>query len=75
MITPIYTTKLGLIAQKTSVEAQKIDSLLLKIYSIVSASFSLLKTVRFFEKTFLLVDTNIEIVLGMLFLALNNANF
>ena len=30
--------------------------------------------IRFFEETFLLADTSMEVVLGMLFLALSNAN-
>ncbi len=45
---------------------------------MVSASFSLqdsLGRVRFFKETFLLADTSMEVVLGMLFLALSNANF
>ena len=29
---------------------------------------------RFFEKTFLLADTSMEVVLGMLFLTLSNAD-
>ncbi len=45
---------------------------------MVSASFSLqdsLERVRFFEKTFLLADTSMEVVLGIPILALSNANF
>ncbi len=77
-MTPAYATKLGLTAWKTSVGAQKIDSSPLETYGMVSASFSLqdsLERVRFFEKTFLLADTSMEMVLEMLFLALNNADF
>ncbi len=78
MITPAYAIKLGLTAWKTSVRAQKIDSSPLETYGMVSASFLLqdsLGKVRFFEETFLLVDTSMEIVLGILFLALSNADF
>lgn len=42
---------------------------------MVLASFFLqdsLKKIRFFEKTFLLVDTNIKVILRMLFLSFNN---
>ncbi len=45
---------------------------------MVSASFSLqdsLRRVRFFEETFLLVNTSMEVVLGMPFLALSNTDF
>ncbi len=45
---------------------------------MVSASFSLqnsLGKVRFFEETFLLADTSIEVVLTMPFQALSNADF
>lgn len=76
-MTLAYTIKLGFSNRKTSVGAQKIDSLLLETYCIVSASFSLLddlERVWFFEKTFLLVNTSMKVVLKMLFLSLRNAN-
>ncbi len=77
-MTPTYVAKLGLTTRKTSVVAQKIDGLSLKTHGIVSARFSLqdsLGRVRFFEETFLLADTSIEVVLGMPFLALSNTDF
>ncbi len=77
-MTPTYTAKLGLTTGKTSVGAQKIDGLPLETHDMASARFSLqdsLEKVSFFEETFLLADTSIEIVLGMLFLAFSNANF
>ncbi len=40
MMTPAYAIELGLTTQKTSVRAQKIDSSLLKTYSMALASFS-----------------------------------
>ncbi len=67
-MTPAYTAKLGLVTQKTNVGTQKIDRSALVTYGIVIASFSLQETlgkVRFFEETFILSDTSIEIVLGM----------
>ncbi len=76
-MTPAYATKLGLTAWNTSVGAQKIDDLPLKTYGMVSASFSLLNSlgrIRFFEKSFLLADTSMEMVLGMPFLSLSNAD-
>ncbi len=74
----IYATKLGLSTRKTSVRAQKIDDSPLEPHGITSARFSLqnsLGRVWFFEETFLLTDTNIEVVLGMFFLALSNTKF
>ncbi len=77
IITPTYTTKLGLTTQKISVGAQKIDGSLLETYDIVSASFLLqdsLRRVRFFEETFILANTSMEVVLEMPFLSLSNAD-
>ncbi len=77
-MTPDYAKKLGFTTQKTSVGAQKINGSLLETYGMALASFSLqnsLGRVRFFEETFLLAGTSIEVVLGMPFLALNNADF
>ncbi len=39
IITPAYTTKLGLIIQKTNIEAWIIDGSHLKTYDMVSTSF------------------------------------
>ncbi len=77
-MTPAYAAELGLTNWKTSVGAQKIDSSPLETHGMTSARFSLqdsLGRVRFFEKIFLLADTSIEVVLGMPFLALSNADF
>ncbi len=77
MITLAYTAELGFTTRKTYVGAQKIDRLALETYDMTSASFLLqdsLGRVRFFEETFLLVNTSIEVVLGMLFLTLSNVN-
>lgn len=40
-MTLAYVAKLGLITQKTSIKAQKINDLLLEIYNIASARFLL----------------------------------
>lgn len=77
-MTPAYTAKLGFTIKKTSVTAQKIDGLPLEIYGMVSARFSIqdnLGKVCFCEKKFLRTNTSIKVVLGMLFLALSNADF
>lgn len=67
---PIYTKKLGLWIEKTNNKAQKIDEFALKTYEIVIASFQVydrLEKARFFQKTFLVADTNIKIIFGILF--------
>ncbi len=77
MMSPAYATKLGLTTQKTSIRAQKINDSSLKTYDMISASFLLqdsLGKVQFFEETFLLTDTNMEMVLAMCFLSLSNAD-
>lgn len=69
-MTLAYILKLGFITQKTSVRAQKIDGSILETYDMVSASFLFkdsLEKVQFFDKTFLLANTSLEVVLGMLF--------
>lgn len=77
-MTSAYVAKVGLITWKTSVGAQKIDGLLLKIYDMASTKFSIqnsLEKIWFFEEIFLLVNTSIEVILEMLFLTFSNANF
>ncbi len=77
-MTPAYTIKLGLTTRRTSIRATKIDDSPLHTYDMISVKF-LLQDIRgkvwFFEKTFLLVNTCIKVVLKIPFLALNNANF
>ncbi len=75
-MTPAFAAKLELRPRPTNVGAQKIDGSSLETHSIASARFSIqdsLGRVRFFEKAFLLADTSIEVVLGMPFLSLSNA--
>lgn len=72
-----YAEKLGPIPQSINVCAQTINGLPLEIYGIVIAEFSVhnkLDKAQFFEETFLLTSTNMEVVLGMPFLFLSNAN-
>ncbi len=76
-MTPAYATELGLTTQKTNVRAQKMDGSPLETYGMASARFSIqdsLGKIWFFEETFLLADTSMEVVLGMPFLSLSNAN-
>lgn len=74
-MTPTYTAKLGFTTQKTSIKAQNINGLALEIYGMLLTKFSIqdsLRKVQFFKKTFLLTNTNIELILGIPFLFLNN---
>ena len=70
-MTPIFAAKLDLVNRKTDVRTQKIDGSPLITYGMVLASFSVqnkLGKVWFFEETFLLADTSMNVVLRMLFL-------
>ena len=74
---PAYVAQLGLKVQKTNVSAQKMDGSSLKTYCIVIAAFQVCNKLGrfwFFQKTFLLADISIEVVLDMPFLTLNNAD-
>lgn len=76
-MTPTYVTKLSFTTEKTSIKAQKIDGLVLKIYGMVWVKFLIQDSSRrvwFFEETFILADTSMEIILKMPFLFLNNVN-
>ncbi len=76
-MTPAYAAKLDFTTQKTCVGAQKMDGSPLETHGMISAKFSLqdsLGRVRFFEETFLLADISMEVVLGMPFLSLSNAD-
>ncbi len=77
-MTPAFVARLGLITRVTNVGAKKIDGSPLETYGMASAEFLLqdnLEKVRFFEETFLLADTSVEVVLRMPFLSLGNADF
>ena len=74
---PAYTLKLGLKIYHTDVGAQKIDGYALEIFGIVLANIQMedkLGRARFFQETFLLADISVEVVLGMPFLTLSNAD-
>ena len=76
-MTPAYAKQLGLQVRKTDVKAQKIDGSLLRTFKMVMAGFQVvdkLGRARFFQESFLLAETSMEVVLGMLFLAFSNAN-
>lgn len=76
-MTLIYTAKLGLRPRPTNVNAQKIDGSILKTYDMIPARLLLQNSqrrVQFLEETFLLDDTSMEILLEILYLALNNTD-
>ena len=76
-INPVLARKLGLQIQKTNVEAQKIDGSALKTFGVVIADFQVEDKggrPKFFQKTFLVANTTFEVILGMSFLKLSNAD-
>ena len=76
-ITPDYAANLGFIVKVTNVCTQKIDRSSLATYSMIIATFQVVDKLGrswFFQKTFLLSDISMEVVLGMHFLTLNNAD-
>ena len=76
-MTPAYAAKLGLQIRNTNIGAQKIDGSTLKTFGMVLADFQVedkLGRARFFQETFLLTDISAEVVLGMPFLTLSNAD-
>ena len=77
MMTLAYAKQLGLLVWKIDIGAQKIDSSSLWTFGIVIANFQIedkLGRARFFQESFLLAETSMEVVLGMLFLAFNNVD-
>lgn len=72
-----YTFKLGLKACSINFKAQKIDGSIFDILEIVLASFQVeikLGQAQYFQKRFLLADTNIGVILKILFLIFSNVN-
>lgn len=76
-MTPTYVLKLGLTVRPTNIRVQKVDDSILKTFSMVLASFQVedkLRRAYFFQETFLVANSNVEVIFGMLFLILSNAN-
>ena len=76
-ISPAYAERLGLKTRKTNVGAQKIDGSALETFGMVIADFQVEDKSgrpRFFQETFLVADTKFEVILGMPFLKLSNAD-
>ena len=76
-MTPAYAAHLGPKVRMTDVGAQKIDESSLAIYNMVIATFEVVDKLgyfRFFQETFLLIDINMKVVLGMPPLIFSNAH-
>ena len=72
-----YATKLGFRVRKIDVGIQKIDRSYLDIFGMVIVDCSVknkLGRVRFFQKTFLLANICLEVVLRMFFLIFSMAD-
>ena len=72
-----YAKRLGLKIWKTNFGAQKIDGSTLETFRMVITNFQIEDRggrLRFFQKTFLVANTKFEVVLGMAFLKISNAN-
>ena len=72
-----FAFQLGLNIRKTNVINQKIDNTTLKTYEIVISTFSVSNKdgkKRFFEKSFILADVNLDAMLEILFLTISNAD-
>ena len=73
----VFAFQLGYKIRKTNVEAQKIDGTILETYKMVVSTFSVLNKDRrekFFEKSFLLADVNLNVVSEIPFLTISNVN-
>ncbi len=72
-----FAQQLGLKIRKTNVEAQKINGTTLETYGMVVSTFSMTDKdgrERFFKENFLLADVKPDIMLGMPFLTMSNAD-
>ena len=72
-----FAWKLGLHIRKTNVRAQKIEDSTLKTFGMIIADLQVEDKgdrLRFFQETFLVADTKFEVIQGMLFLKISNAN-
>ena len=76
-MTLAYAKKLGLWIQKTDIKAQKSNGSSLDTFQMVITGLQViykLNKIPFFQKKNLLANTNMKIILGMLFLTFNNAD-
>ena len=72
-----FAWKLGFKIWKTNIGAQKIDGSALETFEMVIINFLVKDKAnkpKFFQKTFLMADTKFEVILGILFLKISNAD-
>ena len=72
-----FATRLGLSIHPIGIGAQKINGSALRNYGMAITGFSIQDKsgrAQFFEETFLLADTRMEVVFAMSFLALSNGD-
>ena len=76
-INPDFTQKLGLKIWKINIGAQKIDGSVLEIFGMIITDFQVedkANRPRFFQKTLLVADIKLEVILGIPFLKFSNAD-
>lgn len=76
-ITPVYASQLGLKVHPTDIKAQNIDGCTLNIFGMVLANFQVenkLNRAQFFQETFLVAITTLEVIYGMFFFTPNRVN-
>ena len=74
---PNFARKQGFQVWKTNVWAQKIDGSALETFGMVIANFQIENKAnrpRFFQETFLAIDTKFKVILGMSFFKISNAD-
>ena len=77
VMNPDFAQKLGLKIRKTNIGVQKIDGSALETFGMVIANFQVedkASRPRFFQETFLVTNTKFEVILGMSFLKISNAD-
>lgn len=76
-ITPTYIAKLSPKIQKTNIEAQKINDSIHNTFGIVLTDFLVkdkLNEAQSFQKTFIVANNTLEVILGMFFLTFSNVD-
>lgn len=76
-MTLIDALKLGFKVRFTNIKASKINNSTFEKFEIILATFRVedkFNRPRFFQKSFLLLDTSIKVVLRMFFLTFSKAN-
>ena len=77
VISPTYAKRLSLKTRKTNIGAQNIDGSALETFGMIIADFQLEdkgNMPRLFQEKFLVANTKFEMILGMPFLKLSNAD-